>query len=131
MSVDIDGVNNMLRKIGEKYGEAKMLRVQDKALKRGSKIFISLMKTNFQVFRDTGASIQEITVTDPYFIHGRTRMIKIHWQGSKNRYAIIHINEWGTIKNPTPRGLGAIARTMFEAEEPYRQVIKETLRENM
>lgn len=127
MSVEVKGVHQMLRKIDEAYGEAKMLRAQDKALNKGAKYFVSVLKTNFEVFRDTGASINEITVTDPYFIHGRTRMVKVHWQGSKNRYAIIHLNEWGSIKHPNPRGKGAIARTMFTTERPYREIIKQSL----
>ena len=83
MSVEIKGVHQMLRQIDEVYGETKMLRAQDKALNKGAKYFVSVLKANLEVFRDTGASISEITVTDPYFIHGRTRMVKVHWQGSK------------------------------------------------
>ena len=75
-----------------------MLKAQDKALNKGAKYFMSVLKANFEVFRDTGASIHEITMTDPYTIHGNTRMVKVHWHGSMNRYAIIHLNEWGTIK---------------------------------
>ncbi|MDU0441533.1 hypothetical protein [Staphylococcus haemolyticus] len=127
MSVEVKGVHQMLRQIDEAYGETKMLRAQDKALNKGAKYFVSVLKANFEVFRDTGASISEITVTDPYFIHGRTRMVKVHWQGSKNRYAIIHLNEWGSIKHPNPRGKGAIARTMFMTERPYREIIKQSL----
>lgn len=127
MSVEVKGVHQMLRQIDEAYGETKMLRVQDKALNKGAKYFVSVLKANFEVFRDTGASINEITVTDPYFIHGRTRMVKVHWQGSKNRYAIIHLNEWGSIKHPNPRGKGAIARTMFTTERPYREIIERSL----
>lgn len=127
MSVEIKGTHQMLRKIGEKYGEANMLKAQDKALNNGAKYFTSVLKSNFEVFRDTGASIGEITVTDPYFIHGNTRMVKVHWEGARNRYAIIHINEWGSVKKPNPRGKGAIARTMFTTEMPYRSIIKETL----
>lgn len=127
MSVEIQGVHQMLRKVKEKYGDDQMRMVQEKALRRGSKYFVSVLKTNFEVFRDTGASIEEISVTDPYYIHGKTMMVKVHWQGPMNRYAIIHLNEWGSVKNPSPRGKGAIARTMFSTEKPYKQLIKETI----
>lgn len=127
MSVEVKGVHQMLREIGEQYGEIKMLKAQDKALNKGAKYFMSVLKANFEVFRDTGASIHEITKTEPYTIHGNTRMIKVHWHGSMNRYAIIHFNEWGTIKNPNPRGKGAIARTMFMTEKPYREIVKQSL----
>ncbi|AGZ26276.1 hypothetical protein [Staphylococcus pasteuri] len=127
MSVEIEGVHQMLRKISEKYGDNKMHMVKEKALRRGSSYFVSVLKANFEVFRDTGASIEEISVTDPYYIHGKTMMVKVHWQGPMNRYAIIHLNEWGSVKNPNPRGKGAIARTMFSTEKPYKQIIKETI----
>lgn len=127
MSVEVKGVHQMLREIGEQYGEIKMLKAQDKALNKGAKYFMSVLKANFEVFRDTGASIHEITKTEPYTIHGNTRMVKVHWHGSMNRYAIVHLNEWGTIKNPNPRGKGAIARTMFMTEKPYRKIVKQSL----
>lgn len=127
MSVEVKGVHQMLREIGEQYGEIKMLKAQDKALNKGAKYFMSVLKENFEVFRDTGASIHEITKTEPYTIHGNTRMVKVHWHGSMNRYAIIHLNEWGTIKNPNPRGKGAIARTMFMTEKPYQEIVKQSL----
>ena len=127
MSVDVKGVHQMLRQIGEKYGEDQMLKAQDKALNKGSKYFVSVLKANFEVFRDTGESIHEVSVTAPYYVHGKTRMVKVHWHGSMNRYAIIHLNEWGTIKNPNPRGKGAIARTMFMTQRPFREIIKQSL----
>ncbi|MCD8825427.1 MULTISPECIES: hypothetical protein [Staphylococcus] len=127
MSVEIKGTHNMLRKIREQYGEVKMLKVQDEALKIGSKYVVGVMKENFEVFKDTGESINEISVTSPYYIYGKVRMVKLHWEGSMNRYAIIHLNEYGSVKHPNPRGKGAIARTMFMAEKPYKKIIKETL----
>lgn len=127
MSVEVKGVHQMFREIGEQYGEIKMLKAQDKALNKGAKYFMSVLKANFEVFRDTGASIHEITKTEPYTIHGKTRMVKVHWHGSMNRYAIVHLNEWGTIKNPNPRGKGTIARTMFMTEKPYREIVKQSL----
>ncbi|MDW4153335.1 hypothetical protein [Staphylococcus saprophyticus] len=131
MSVEIEGTHNMLRKIREQYGEARLLKVQDKALRRGSNYFVSVLKQNFEVFKDTGGSIEEVSVTEPHYIYGNTRMIKVYWSGSLNRYSIIHINEWGSIKKPNPRGKGAIARTMFTTEKPYRQIIKDTLKEEL
>ncbi|MCG3401691.1 hypothetical protein K0017_05075 [Staphylococcus massiliensis] len=127
MSVEIENFHQMMNQIRSKYGEAQLQTAQDKALRAGSSYFVSVMKRNFQVFRDTGASIGEITVTEPHYIHGNVRMVKVHWKGPMNRYAIIHINEYGSVKNPTPRGKGAIARTMYTTEQPYKQIIKKSL----
>ena len=42
--------------------------------------------------------------------NGRRR--DIHWVGPKDRYRLIHINEWGTIKNPNPAGKGKVAASL-------------------
>lgn len=128
MSVKIEGTNNMLRQIREEYGEAKMLKAQDKALRLGSKYFKSVMQSNFQVFKDTGASIAEMTLTEPYTLYGRVRTVKLHWEGAMSRQSIIHLNEYGTVRNANPRGKGVIMRTMVMTEKPYREIIKESLR---
>ena len=54
-------------------------------------------------------------------------MIKVYWEGPQHRRSIIHINEWGSVINPNPRGKGAIARTMRITKEPYRQIVKNDL----
>ncbi|MGO1989979.1 hypothetical protein [Mammaliicoccus vitulinus] len=128
MSAEIKGTRSMLEKIRAKYGETKMLKAQDRALRRGAQYFTSVMKEEFEVFRDTGATIDEMTTTEPYFIHGQVRIIKVYWSGSKSRQSIIHINEYGSVKNTNPRGRGAIARTMYRTEEPYKDIIRESLR---
>ncbi|NHM92477.1 MULTISPECIES: hypothetical protein [Staphylococcus] len=128
MSVKVEGTNNMLRQIREEYGEAKMIESQDKALRKGSKYVKNVMQQNFQVFRDTGASIAEMTLTEPYTLYGRVRTVKLHWEGEMSRQSIIHLNEYGTVRNANPRGKGAIMRTMVTVEKPYREIIKESLR---
>jgi hypothetical protein len=84
----------------------------------------------FATFKDTGASIEEMTISDPLWVSG-VRTIKIHWRGPKDRYRIIHLNEFGTVQNPSPRGKGAIARAMRNAESAYRNAIKKAIREGL
>lgn len=127
MSVDIRGTKPMLGQIRRQYGEEKMLKAKDKALRKGTRYFVSVLHEQFQVFRDTGASIKEISQTEPYNIYGDVRMIKVFWEGPMSRYAIVHLNEYGSVKHPAPRGLGAIARTMYITEKPYKEIIKGVL----
>ncbi|MCM3180240.1 hypothetical protein [Cytobacillus horneckiae] len=130
MSVRLRGQNQVLAEIERRLGRTAMQRISDKALKRGARVFVAELKRQFASFKDTGASIEEITISEPMTIAG-VRTIKIHWRGPKGRYRIIHLNEWGTIKNPNPRGKGAIARAMRNAETAYRNAIKEAIREGL
>lgn len=127
MSVEIEGMKALIQKLQRAYDDETLIHLQDKALKKGAKYFVSVLKLEFELFRDTGASIEEVSITDPYFIHGNIRMIKVYWEGPQHRRSIIHINEWGSVINPNPRGKGAIARTMRITKEPYRQIVKNDL----
>jgi len=127
MSVQIKGLNKLLADLEKKLGPAKVQIISDQALKKGANAFVRELKLQFESFKDTGASIEEITISEPVTISG-VRTIKIHWHGPDNRYRIIHINEWGTVKNPNPRGKGAIARAMRNAEDAYKAAVRDAVR---
>lgn len=127
MSVKIRGLNKLLDELETKLGKQGMQRISDKALINAANEFVRVLKSEFQSFRDTGASIDEITITGPLWEQG-TRTIKIHWTGPKGRYRIIHLNEWGTIKNPNPRGKGAVARAMKNSEKAYRDAVRKAIK---
>lgn len=131
MSVKIKGMKKLLKELESRFGEQNVQRISDTALKKGAEVFVRELKAEFESFRDTGASIDEMTISEPYTTSNGERTVKIHWKGPDNRYRIIHINEWGTIKNPNPKGKGAIARAMRNAENAYRNVIKKEIREGM
>lgn len=126
MSVEITGLNELLRTLEERYGQASMEQANDRALLSGAEVFVQELERQFERFKDTGASLREITISEPMTIKG-VRTVKVYWKGPENRYRIIHLNEWGTVKNPDPKGKGAIARAMRNAAEAYREAIKESL----
>lgn len=103
-----------------------MQTITDEALKAGAKVFVKELKSQLETFKDTGATVNEVQISEPMTVSG-VRTIKIYWRGPKNRYRIIHLNEFGTIKNPRPRGKGAIARAMRNAEIAYRNAIIRTI----
>ncbi|MGR6338179.1 HK97-gp10 family putative phage morphogenesis protein [Priestia megaterium] len=127
MSVQIKGLNKLLSDLEKQLGKVNVQRISDYALKEGAKVFVRELKTQFQPFKDTGASIDEITISDPFTLNG-VRTIKIYWHGPEGRYRIIHLNEWGTVKNPNPRGKGAIARAMRNAENAYKAAVMNAVR---
>lgn len=126
MSVDITGLNKLLGELENRLGKKATQRISDQALKEGAEVFVKELKSQFESFRDTGASIDEITISNPTWV-GNTRTVKIHWKGPDGRYRIIHLNEFGTVKNPNPDGKGAIARSMRNAENAYRNAIKRAI----
>ncbi|MFH0070537.1 hypothetical protein [Peribacillus sp. NPDC056705] len=130
MSVKIHGEKAVMAELEKRLGKVKAQQLSDKALKQGAHVFIKELKSQFQSFKDTGASINEMTISEPMWVSG-VRTIKIHWRGPKDRYRIIHLNEFGTVQNPSPRGKGAIARAMRNAESAYRSAIKKAIREGL
>ncbi|MEK4535626.1 HK97-gp10 family putative phage morphogenesis protein [Peribacillus sp. FSL K6-1552] len=113
-----------------RIGKMKAQQLSDKALKRGAQVFIKELKSQFASFKDTVSSNEEKKISEPMWVSG-VRTVKVYWKGPKSRYRIIHLNEFGTVKNPNPRGKGAIARAMRNAESSYREAIKKEIREGI
>lgn len=126
--VKITGLPKLLKQLDDRFGEQAIQRISDKALIDAAKEFVKVLKIEFAKFEDTGASIEEITITEPMTING-VRTVKVHWQGPEGRYRIIHLNEWGTITNPSPRGKGSIARAMKNSEKAYRDAVRKAIKE--
>lgn len=130
MSVKITGEKKLIAEIEKRYGQMKMQQLSDMALKKGAEVFVRELKSQFESFKKSGASIEEITVSEPMNING-VRGVKVHWKGPEGRYRIIHLNEFGTVKNPNPKGKGAIAKAMRNAEKEYRDTIKRVIKEGI
>lgn len=126
MSVKINGFEKLLKDLETRFGTGRTQQISDQALKAGAKVYVKELKSQLEMFRDTGATVDEVTISEPETING-SRTIKVYWKGPKNRYRIIHLNEWGTIKNPNPAGKGAIARSLQSAASAYRNAIKQEI----
>lgn len=130
MSVEVRGVQELQRELEQRFGEANMKRISDNALREAAQYFLLELKKELATFSGvpgtTGATVDEAQLTEPYDKAG-VRTISVHWRGPKNRYRIIHLNEYGTVKNPNPKGKGAIARALKNAEGKYRETIKNAI----
>ncbi|MFD2046015.1 hypothetical protein ACFSTA_12505 [Ornithinibacillus salinisoli] len=127
MSVEIRGIDQLVAELERRFGKEKMQRISDKALTDAAKEFVDELKMQFELFKDQGYSIEEITIHGPIWDKAGNRVIKIHWRGPHGRYRIIHLNEWGTVQNPNPRGKGAVARAMKNSERAYRAAVRKAL----
>ena len=126
MGVNITGLKSLQAELEKRFGQVKMQEISDQALFEGAQVIKKELEQNFESFRDTGASIDEITISDPKDgPNGRRR--NIHWIGSKDRYRLIHINEWGTVKNPNPAGKGKVAASLEGGKKAYRKAVKKVL----
>ena len=100
--------------------------MSDEALRAGAPVFTKELNTQLETFRDTGGTVEDVTLTEPTDILG-VRVLKVHWNGPHGRYRVVHLNEWGTVKNPNPRGKGAIARALKNSQKEYRSAIKRAI----
>ena len=126
----LKGLKELEQELEKRFGKQNAQRISDEALKAGAKVFVEALTFEFATTPhkgySEGATIDEITISDPVTING-VRTVRVHWRGPDGRYRIIHLNEFGTINNPNPPWKGVIARTMQKAERAYRNAIKEAI----
>ncbi|RXY85247.1 hypothetical protein DD607_32775 [Salmonella sp. 3DZ2-4SM] len=133
MTVEIKGVQQLVNQLEKKFGVENTKRVNDQALKKAGAYFEKELSSAFETFKDTGASKDEIQLSEPMMIQG-VRGIKVYWEGPMDRYRLIHLNEWGYTRNGIkqhPRGYAVIAKTLKNSERVYRNIIKDEIRKNL
>ena len=131
MTVTVKGDKEIIAYLEKKYGRAATKRITDFALTKGGQKVVQIIKNNMKSFKDTGESVEETTVSKPMTING-VRTVKIHWRGPKQRYRIIHLNEYGHFdragKWVNTAGKGVIENAMREGRETYFRTVKEEIR---
>lgn len=133
MSVELKGVQELVKQLDDKFGRKRTEEINDKALKKAGAYFKKELESAFDTFKDTGASKDEIKLSAPMNIQG-VRGIKVYWEGPMDRYKIIHLNEWGYKRKGTkhyPKGHAVIAKTLKKSEKIYRNIVKDEIRKNM
>ena len=131
MTVTVKGDKEIIAYLEKKYGRSATKRITDFALTKGGQKVVQIIKNNMKSFKDTGESVEETTVSKPMTING-VRTVKIHWRGPKQRYRIIHLNEYGHFdragKWVNTAGKGVIENAMREGRETYFRTVKEEMR---
>lgn len=135
MGVRVYGVTRLLNRLEEKFGKVHIEKVIDEALTNGALVFGMELMRQLKTFSDgtgysKGYTLDEVVISDPLDVHGN-RTIKVYWKGKNNRYRIIHLNEWGTIKNPRPRGKGKIAKALALSQKAYGKAVRDTIRRRL
>ncbi|RZI05179.1 hypothetical protein [Staphylococcus condimenti] len=134
MTVTVKGDKEIIAYLEKKYGRSATKRITDFALTKGGQKVVQIIKNNMKSFKDTGESVEETTVSKPMTING-VRTVKIHWRGPKERYRIIHLNEYGHLdragKWVNTAGKGVIENAMREGRETYFRTVKEEMRKRV
>lgn len=136
MAVRIYGVDRLLRELEQKFGQKRISEIVDSALEKGALIFGMELRRQIKTFSDgtgwsKGYSLEEITISPPNANSRGTRSVIVYWRGPHNRYRIIHLNEWGTIRNPNPRGKGKIAKAMELSRRAYGKAVRDEIRRHL
>ncbi|MDK9867038.1 MULTISPECIES: hypothetical protein [Staphylococcus] len=127
--IKIEGVPELVKKMETKFGKKVMQEKSDNALIAASEFVKNELKYQFEEFRDTGATIQEMKRGSPETEAGKRRVM-IYWEGPKERRNLIHLNEHGYTrdgKKYTPRGYGVIAKTLEAGQLKYRSIVRREL----
>lgn len=133
MAVKVHGVNRLLKELDQKFGQNRIDKITDEALTKGALVFGMELRRQLRTFSDgtgysEGYTLDELTISPPSSNDNGNRSIRVYWRGPHSRYRIIHLNEWGTIKNPKPRGKGKIAKAMKLSQKAYGQAVRGELR---
>lgn len=130
MDIEIVGNKKMIDEMEKRFGKVAMKKKSDRALIAASDYLKSELAHEFESFKDTGASIDEIQRGDPEIVAGQHSVL-IYWDGPKNRKNIIHLNEHGYErdgKKIMPKGFGVIAKTLNRSQRKYQSIIEEELK---
>lgn len=131
MTISVKGDKEIIAYLEKKFGKSATKRITDFALTKGGQKVVQIIKRDMGSFKDTGESVSETSLSKPMTIGG-VRTVKIHWRGPKQRYRIIHLNEFGHYdrsgKWVNPAGKGVIERAMREGRETYFRTVKEEIR---
>lgn len=131
MTISVKGDKEIIAYLEKKFGKSATKRITDFALTKGGQKVVQIIKRDMGSFKDTGESVSETSLSKPMTIGG-VRTVKVHWRGPKQRYRIIHLNEFGHYNRSgkwvNTAGKGVIERAMREGRETYFRTVKEEIR---
>lgn len=133
MSVIITGIDAIQKNLQRQMSEIALGRVQTSALKAGAAEVAVELSNELSKFKDTGATVDEITIGKVTTHHG-FKHILVGWNGPKERYRIVHLNEFGYNrdgKKVKPRAYGAVRRSLENSKVAFYNAIEDELRKNL
>ncbi len=132
IDIKMTGAEELIAELESRLGKDNMERISDAALIKGAELFVKVLNASIGTGGKyaKGWTVADTSIEGPEYVGG-VKTVKVHWNGPHGRYRIIHLNEWGTVKMPNPPRKGAIARAMRQAENAYREIIKQAVLEGI
>lgn len=132
IDIKMTGAEELIAELESRLGKDNMERISDAALLKGAQLFVKVLNASIGTSGKLakGWTVADTSIEGPEYVGG-VKTVKVHWNGPHGRYRIIHLNEWGTVKMPNPPRKGAIARAMRQAENAYREIIKQAVLEGI
>ena len=131
MSVKFEGLDELERELEKRFGRKAMQAITDKALIAGAKVIIDEIKRQLKPSERSGALIDEITHSEPYWSGGK-RTVRIMWEGPNNRYTLVHLIEYGHFGKHgffvKPKAQGGINRAVKQGQRKYTETVKRELK---
>lgn len=130
VGVKLEGLKELEQKLNKRFSPVRVQKIIDKGLVAGGRKMLLMVEQEQAKYKRTGATVNEATLSDPMTIGGK-RIIKIHWKGSKNRFAVIHLQEQGFHNSKgefvSPDSKGALQRVVIEGQRVYAETVRDEI----
>ena len=128
MSVEITGMNEILKNLEAKLGKNRTTRVVNKALRNAGKKNQEIVKEKVSSYIDTGAT-HDLVVTSN--VKNDPKRVETGW-ASKSRAPLVHLNEFGYTRFGQyirPRGTGKLQEAVDEISKTSMKTMQSDLEE--
>jgi len=132
-TVKISGAREIINNMEKVAVKNKVRKMTRNAINAGAQLVEKEVKQNIKPFRDTGATYNEVVLTNAAYTAGQAHA-KLGWNGPKQRYRLIHLEEWGYTrkgKQFRPRTFGAIGKTLTQSQTAYLSTVEQVLRSQL
>ncbi|MBX9039076.1 hypothetical protein HCH05_18705 [Enterococcus raffinosus] len=132
-NVQFQGVTETIQALEKKLGTKKIRKVTRDAIDEGASDVEEQLKWALLTFKDTGATVDEVVRSLASYKNYNAEA-EIGWNGPKQRYRLIHLNEWGYTRNGRqikPRGFGVITKSLKSSEKIYLNAVARELRNKL
>lgn len=132
-TAEIEGAKETLNALEKKFGKTQVRKITRKAVNLGAGKVEKKLQQDMEVFKDQGYSIDEVVKTTARY---RNEVVEaeIGWNGPKERYRLIHLNEWGYTRNGRqirPRGFGVITKSLANSGQMYLDTVYEEVKKSL
>ena len=132
-NVQFQGVTETIQALEKKLGTKKIRKVTRDAIDEGASDVEEQLKWALLTFKDTVATVDEVVRSLASYKNYNAEA-EIGWNGPKQRYRLIHLNEWGYTRNGRqikPRGFGVITKSLKSSEKIYLNAVARELRNKL